>query len=371
MTDRFYLLFAFILINFCGNAQRLERMLLEAWSTDSWVNVMEQTHTYDKAHVSATTIKHWNDRLTAWVNHSKTTLQRDLDGKVIRKEMETWDANTLEWTPSQSTVNTFDAAGNPIGVETSVFKNGDWKLSQKELSAYDSEGRLISKITQSWQEQFGDWTNSRQYLYEFTDDRMSAYRIDYWNVWSDAWENYKKVEFTASLENQTESRKDYSWINEEWVLSTLQVYEHDEANNVTAINIENFNEKDGIVRENRVEYYLNEYKKLSGSLSKVMVDGQLTNLQRCTYTYSQEADIAEYPGFDVNQMEAFPNPTTRLINLNSLKSGNITIIDQTGRVVWSTENRTEESLTIDVSTWEAGSYTIQTSDGETHKFIKK
>ena len=372
MVHRFILVFGLIFIHFCGNAQRLERMLLENWTTDSWVNVMEQTHTYDNNLLSTTTIKHWNTSLMGWMNHSKTTLQRDPDGKVVRKEIETWDANTGEWKPSQTSVNTFDAAGNPISAETSVFKNGAWKLSQKELSEYDSEGRLISKITQSWHEQFGDWTNNRRYLYEFTDNRLSSYTIDYWNVWSDAWENYKKVEFIASSENQTESRKDYSWINEEWVLSTLQVYEHDEANNVTAINVENLNELTDIFEQtNRVEYRLNDYGKLDESLTKKVIEGQLTNVQRSTYFYSQQNDIAEYAGFEVNQMEAFPNPTARLINLNSLKSGQITILDETGRVVWNIENSLEESLTIDVSGWESGVYTIQASNGEARKFIKK
>jgi hypothetical protein len=156
------------------------------------------------------------------------------------------------------------------------------------------------------------------------------------------------------------------------VLTTIQTCEYDEDANVTAIHVENLNEENGAFEQiNRVQYRLNDYGKLDESLTKKVIDGQLTNLQRFTYIYSQQDEISEYTGFDGSQMELFPNPTTRLINLNSLKNEQITIVDESGREVLHIENDEDERLTIDVSNWEAGVYTIRSNNGETQKFIKK
>ena len=373
MKKHIGLILCFVFVSFLSDAQRLERMLLEQWSLDSWTNKMEQTHTYSKDNeLDATTIRHWNETQNAWINHSRTTLQRDPEGKVARKKVELWDANTNEWKPSQLTVHTFDAAGNPTLSVTSKFKEGEWQNFQNEFSAYDSENQLTSKITQSWNEQTGEWRNDRMYVYEFVAVQKRYYTIYYWDNTVNNWENYKEVSYTFSSDDQLESRLDYSWLGGNWALTTTQIYELDSASNVTAINIESYNEEsEEFELSNRVEYRLNSYRKIDESLTKKVIDGQLTNLQRFTYFYSEQSDISEYTGFDGSPLELFPNPTSRFIHLNFINKGQITVFDETGKEVMHIDNTEQESLTIDVSNWESGIYTILPSNGEARKFIKK
>lgn len=310
--------------------------------------------------------------LNEWENQSETTFQRNENGRVVCREMKLWDANSEAWTPSQRSDYSLDIDGNATTILTTVYREEKWQNHQNERSEYDTDNRLTAKVTQGWDENAGEWQNERQYLYEFSTDQLSHYSIDYWNKTLETWENYKKVEYEFTAQNCVVSRQDFSWLDGNWLLSSVQKYDYDTANNVTAVNVENFNHESQLFEQtNRVEYQLNEYRKLDESRTQKWMDGNWTNVQRFTYTYSDQEEIVEYSAFEGIQMELFPNPTVRLISLNSVPKGKISILDETGRVVKMIENKEEETITIDVSDWQSGTYSVKLSNGEIQKFVKK
>lgn len=87
-------------------------------------------------------------------------------------------------------------------------------------------------------------------------------------------------------------------------------------------------------------------------------------------------DIAlSYTGIDENEtpvIHVYPNPAHDFININSMKNGNIKILDDQGRIVYSKKTLNNKS-TLDISHLVTGIYfiRIETEDGvKQTKFIK-
>jgi hypothetical protein len=373
MKKQFILIVCIVFLHFLSNAQRLEHMLLEQWSIDSWQNKMDQTHTYSSDNqLEVNTIRYWNETQNAWMNHSKTSFHRNENGRVLRKEIDLWNAHANQWDLSQKTMYTYDLSGNATSIVTTIFQGGNWKNQQQEVSEYGAENQLTVKISQKWNEDASEWQNERRYTYEFSADQLKHYAIDYWNNALHNWENYKQVQYLFSSENELESRVDYSWLNQEWKVTTVQTYEYNIDLVVNEVTTQKYNEDTEMFEpSNHVHYRLNSYQKLEESLTQKWLEGQFVNSQRFTYNYSAQDEIVEYDGFRINQLELFPNPTARFITIRDLNNGQITIADERGRVVMQIENKEEESITLDVSSWETGTYFLNSSNGLIQKFVKK
>jgi hypothetical protein len=100
-------------------------------------------------------------------------------------------------------------------------------------------------------------------------------------------------------------------------------------------------------------------------------DGTYTS-NGATYTYGVFDCAVSNLSLNENktiQLDVFPNPASDLINLSISQPTTISITTSTGQIVRKLE--LDGNATIDVSTFTTGIYFIQTSEGQTVKFIKQ
>ena len=62
-------------------------------------------------------------------------------------------------------------------------------------------------------------------------------------------------------------------------------------------------------------------------------------------------------------LNVYPNPASTRVNLEHVRPGTAEIWDANGRVVWRS-SEFNRSITIDVSSWSSGTYTVQWKDME-------
>ena len=71
----------------------------------------------------------------------------------------------------------------------------------------------------------------------------------------------------------------------------------------------------------------------------------------------------------VNNLNIFPNPTTQFVTVDAESEFSYTLTNTAGKVLRKEEN--QASYLIDMSEYPSGTYMLTTSDGATHKIVKK
>jgi len=71
----------------------------------------------------------------------------------------------------------------------------------------------------------------------------------------------------------------------------------------------------------------------------------------------------------VNNLNIFPNPTTQFVTVDAESEFSYTLTNTAGKVLRKDEN--QASYLIDMSEYPSGTYMLTTSDGATHKIVKK
>ena len=69
------------------------------------------------------------------------------------------------------------------------------------------------------------------------------------------------------------------------------------------------------------------------------------------------------------KLKIYPNPTTSFVTVEADRNFSYTLSSMSGAVIRKEEN--EASYIVDLSGYPAGIYLLNTSDGKTHKIVKK
>ena len=101
-------------------------------------------------------------------------------------------------------------------------------------------------------------------------------------------------------------------------------------------------------------------------------DGTCTSNDTITITVTICTGIDDVSN---NELSIYPNPTNNIINVNGLENANqLTLLDVTGKVVYTNSNITTNNITIDISNASNGLYFLQikTANGiDSYKVVKQ
>jgi len=164
---------------------------------DGWVNLTQNTYTYDGAGNMLTTLyQQWSSG--AWMNISRSTMTYDADGNVLVTTSQNWQ--------------------------------NDWTNTDRETQTYDDQGRLASYITEEWK--LGLWVKSSAIIESYDDTGLYHYRI--LQQWSDTgWVNQYRLSSNRNAEGKEVSGTSETWTDNAWVNSTRNTYTYDDSGNMT------------------------------------------------------------------------------------------------------------------------------------------
>ncbi len=405
-------------------------------TAQSWI----KKDTIEKAYYSNDTLKFvlirpWNTATNQWDDTLKYE-EYDQDGKLIKLIEKTWDydnniftygyrgqlifsGNTAEnvirtldtatgqWNPSYKLVITFDNNYNITEQAIYAWTGNQWLGIQKNIYTYDSNGRIISELEQSYNFTTFQWENSSQNLYSYdangnkiervyqqwnsstsqwvnvNRDTMSYNSNNFitedifqtWDTTTSQWNNYFKYTYEYTTINSKEllSQSTYfTWntFNNQWDSSRVTIYSYN-TNGLKTLELNKYYNNGNWLNSNQ---YVYEYDSVGNKTKYYFQVWDLTN------NYWQNNTRTDYFWTAVtynlvesatnNLFNIYPNPAYDYIRIASDKPlHNINIISLDGKTIISKKINSNGS--IDISGLKSGIYMIKDDSGRSiGKFIK-
>ncbi|MDG1334007.1 MAG: T9SS type A sorting domain-containing protein [Crocinitomicaceae bacterium] len=247
-----------------------------------------------------------------------------------------------------------------------------WLNKSIEEYKYDENGNLLERQLSRWNQESVSWVPYRKYERKMESDRKAGYSIDYWDFHTEDWRAYKRASYRYSDKGKVDHILFETWIDNKWENHSIRKNSHNTEDELSFMEVDLFdNESMGWNKSSHVDYELTEFGKLSASISKKWKseNSDWENLQRFTYYYSEKGAMLSAWTDTSKEMELFPNPAVDNLNIRSLPTGTITILDALGKIIMQTEN-SENEIQLDVSKWEMGVYSVQVNGEEVQKFVK-
>ena len=375
MNSKSVILILACLISFSSLSQQLNKIVLENWNNGAWENRMQQLPSYDEeGRISKNEIAHWNSVLKVWEDQTKTVFSRDKNGNLLTRETFEWLEDQSIWQATIRSSYSINKQNKPATVLNEIRNEAGWVNQSIDEYTYDANGKMIERRNERWDKNLMSWVPSRKFNYVIESNRKAGYTIYFWESQLKEWQEYKKANYHYSEANNIESISFESWIDGEWKNHSIRRNAHDEQGMIHTMDVDLFDQSAEIWgKSSHVDYELTDFGKISKSTSKKW-DGDLSvwnNLQKSTYSYSNDGDVIEEWSQSNESMEIFPNPAMESITIRSIPAGTIRIIDALGKVVLQTKNNDQEEMQLDVSKWEIGVYSVQVNGNEVQQFVKQ
>ncbi|MBD0400303.1 T9SS type A sorting domain-containing protein [Flammeovirga sp. EKP202] len=176
-----------------------------------WVGQYKTVSSYNEHNQIISEISHtWSSKENKFIPNSKNTYGYD-KGVQTLVENESYDDVQEQWDKNYKYVYIFNDDGYNTKMEYYTgSSNNEWRLVSIDSSAYDDQGRLISKID------FREGTGYQNKIsYEYTDDNMTKETIQKWDLVQEEWINYQQYYYTTVTENNASIWMESDWNNEE------------------------------------------------------------------------------------------------------------------------------------------------------------
>lgn len=369
MNIRIFLLSFITCFTFFGSAQQLNRMLIENWEKGAWENRMQQLPFYDdEGRIIRKEMTTWNKELQVWENNTKTSYVRDENGALLKREELKWSQS--KWNKVKRMSYSLDEQDKPISVLTEVHDGKAWNNQIVDEYVYDANGMMIEKRSQRWNQQSNEWIQGQKFVYTYDINRKTGYIIYFWNAQIKDWQLYKKVSYNYHDGDQVDQILFESWAEGNWEKNSVRKYTYDEDETVGFIEVDKFEPiSEEWQKSTHVDYEFNNLGEIATSISKKRNQTEVgwVNLQRSTYSYTEGETVKDALE---DGIELFPNPAKETISIRTNSNGELIIFDALGKKVMEMENQ-EAFVTVDISKWENGAYSVKVNGCEVQKFVKE
>ncbi|UCG27126.1 MAG: T9SS type A sorting domain-containing protein [Bacteroidales bacterium] len=166
---------------------------------NQWMKVNKAVYQYDSAYLLYNRVDYlWSNSTDNWVNDFAYNYSFDRKGENFNTSTEKWDAERNMW---------FDDSKSEISItgnrKTRIIWHWDparktWRNFQQMIHSYSTDGLLISRKLNTWNEELGKWEDFRDYAYFY--DRKG---------WETEWISYGWDDRTGSPEGK--GRQLYSY----------------------------------------------------------------------------------------------------------------------------------------------------------------
>ncbi len=135
--------------NYDNNGNSISE-LIQSWNYGSatWENDYLTSYSYDANNklIQALT-QQWSDSENDWVNSDRYIYTNDFNGNQIRNDWNRWGGTS--WSGHARWDYTYNAANLLTGCVNSGWENETWVDYYRETYTYDSNGNLISELTEA------------------------------------------------------------------------------------------------------------------------------------------------------------------------------------------------------------------------------
>ncbi|MBK7981837.1 MAG: T9SS type A sorting domain-containing protein [Ignavibacteriae bacterium] len=141
--------------------------------------------------------------------------------KLVKKEHQYFIDDTVNYITTEETTLMYD---NDDKIIYELFKiispEGEMINSSNMSFNYDSNGRLLTKISQIWQND--NWGNDTKYSFVYDKDNLVQVAMDNW--WDSTWNVSLKTTYLYDIFNNKTSKESYYYTNGNWIKSGFELY---------------------------------------------------------------------------------------------------------------------------------------------------
>ena len=174
------------------NSGKEEYSLLETWNTttQSWSNSRQDFYTYDENdHLSLYEYQFWYNE--QWENSRRQEYTFDTENRLLSFKTLYWDSNNQEWVYNNAQIYTYDENGYLIEfIKQTWGASQSWINDLRDTFTLNSSGYILSKHSESWDENLSDWQNKGFYTYTWnSNNQILSFLYQTWDTGNNTWIN--------------------------------------------------------------------------------------------------------------------------------------------------------------------------------------
>lgn len=376
-----------IIVTVVHSQNALISELTEYYNGSEWVNQEKTDYSYDhENNLLNEAYYFWDsyDGKFQWIKSSTKTLTYNSNKKAITKLYKGYHVHIV--THQDRTLNTYNSNGKIIQILEESYENLEWIKDSKLELFYDNE-TLSTALEYYWNDktQVFDEATTRYTLTYNNNGTISTFNEQNWN--GTEWVTDIKFLYAFDSNNKMISQIVQELENGIWINDQKEEYIYDVNGNLISTTITDGDNLTWEV-ENSVKVitydtsklmidYLHPFKDYTGIeylfkpfgivnkiVSNVKTDN-LNNQYRTTYLYSDGSTAGIKDNLD-KKINAYPNPTKGIVNLEILDFNYVEIYNILGVKVLSSKQ-----TQVDLTNYVKGIYLFKTFDKRGRVAIKK
>lgn len=302
------------------DGELLMEMLGETW-VNEWENESELFYTYDQNDfLIQMLMMEWD--INAWVNSARYDITNNASGQAQEMLLYIWDPDIGDWSLMAKMNYTYNAQGDIIEMVMYLWADPVWMGFQKIIYTY-SNGQTSEILTQSWDFMTQQWVNLSRDLFTYNANGWVILELSE-NWVNNAWENGEKETLNYNGQGQhIESLVEW-WTGSAWENYLHYLYTYNGSGYLTE-ELEQMWDGTGWMNN-----YLNAYTydanwNIHQILEQIWDEGVWVNSYRETYSYEPVGIADETVNAQVNSITTYPNPFTRVLNLEYTLENSATV----------------------------------------------
>lgn len=303
--------------------------------------------------------KKWHIASSSWKNDERYIYSYDNSGKMQTSTLQMW-YGTL-WTNNINSTLNYDQNNNVVNMVGNTY-NIDFM--------YDMNNNLIKVEDRLWAPGTG-WANNERKTYSYTGKDVVEYMLEKWD--GSAWVKSQRWTYTNDANSNVTLSTEFRWTGNSWVEVLQHQYSYDGYNNKLEELESSWDSNTGKFVKSKREVRTYNAKLLPEAVNTYTWNG--TAWVFASGDISIKYYYEQYDPTDINNlvstttMNVYPIPAkdnvTISVKLNETVDLTLTMIDMTGRVVFSNSQRAFGNFqnTIPVGNLPAGNYALSATDG--------
>lgn len=330
-------------------------------------NNLQRIQSYLNNKVQQLIYKEWIESNSSWKNKERFKYTYDTDGKMESMIKQRW-YGTL-WAQDMTSTLAYDPNNNVVSLSSTTYTMS---------FVYDANNRLVEMEDMEWTQAAG-WQKKEKKSYVYTGNDVKEYTLEKWG--GSSWEKNMKRTYQYDANKNLIISVDYGWVDNNWKSLTKHSYAYDNNNNVIADVTYNWNSIISAFVEAKKEVRSYNNKSLVEELTTYSWDGtnwvQQNNDISIRYYYeSYDPTTVNFVAQNIDGLNIYPVPASDQLNiayqLHELEKSTIALLDMTGKVVYSMENKTalQYNGTIPVANIPEGNYIVSISSPSSSTYKK-
>lgn len=353
-----------ITISFIGFSQQLVQVLIELKQENTWEKDGRLLHSYDdNDFLTATISQAWNIESSSWENKVRTSYSRIKSGVSIENRIEHWNSDIGNWVIKKKTTFEFDENDKVVKSTNYNWQDNNWFESQMTHTYYDSIDNIQSKQLFYKVENEADWLLLNSYTYDYSDES----EIDSYKYESPS--KTMRTRYTRDDKGKISSMIMEDFVDDQWVINLQKEHNYHHAHGLDfTVSKLWLNEDEAWMNNTKASFLRDINGLIEQNIGYQWMSGKgvWDKTSRRTYTYKIEQAQVEKQSVAIR---VYPNPTMKLIKVDNLTAGVLTIINSNGKQVYRSKNK-DSHLEVNVQSFPEGYYFIRLNDESIGNFVK-